>query len=328
MYGIERLTKQYILSCVSQQEIFEYYLNIQVEEQTLFKSPIRKDTHPTCSFKWHGNTLLYRDWAEHRTYNCFDLLSRIYHVEFTRVLGIIYEDMILEKKVPRQSIITENNSHTKDKRNIKVQTLTAFQPEVIDYLKSFHLTLQQVKKFKIIPISHVWLDDTIVWKYNPKDPAIAYYFGKAGENQRWKIYFFNRDNYRFMGNTNRINGWVQLPNNGELCVITKSLKDVACLDLFNIPAISMQNETTIPYDYIIEELRSRFTHIISLYDFDYTGIVNANKLKKLYNIPYVFLTNGRFNTTNYKAKDFSDYLRDFGIIETRKLINITYEMVT
>jgi hypothetical protein len=98
------------------------------------------------------------------------------------------------------------------------------------------------------------------------------------------------------------------------------MKDVMVLDLFGVPAISMQSESTTPYPEIIDELRSRFDRIISLYDFDYAGVVNALKLKRLYGISPCFLTNGRFGTRDYGAKDISDYIREVGLERTGLLL--------
>ena len=43
------ITKDYLLSKYSQETYMEYYLGIPVKKG-LFKSPLRIDDHPTCSF--------------------------------------------------------------------------------------------------------------------------------------------------------------------------------------------------------------------------------------------------------------------------------------
>jgi hypothetical protein len=327
MYGTPKVTKEYILSKISQIDIFEYYLNINVRFGQLFCSPLRKDSHPTCSFKWVGGYLYFRDWSENKPKNCFQIVMEIKGCNFYEALEFI--NMELSNKVIPYSVspdkVIYEKQQIKNKSNKKIIDIKInkyYQKEIISYFKSYKLTNKQMKKFNIFPISKVWLDNKLFYSYNNNDPAVAYYFGTDEKgNKRWKIYFFKRNNYRFIGNTNRINGWIQLPESGKLLVITKSLKDVACLDLFNIPAISMQNETTIPYDYIIEELKQRFTTIVSLYDFDRTGVINANKLKKLYSIPYLFFK----NIPN--VKDFSDYVKYYGIKETKTLILKTNERI-
>lgn len=323
MYGIDRtLTKEYILANVTQEEIFEKFLGVSVKYGTIFCSPLRKDDNPTCSFKkMPSGVILYRDWADEKALNCFDLVMKLCNCDFVSSLLYIEQALILNKKNIRYVEPKNKKSVTYKKSNkqiIQVELSKTFQPEVITYLTEYFITYQQTKLFNVFPIKKVWLNDKLIYQYNKNDPAIAYYFGKNENNQRWKIYFFKRrSRFRFLCNTNRINGWIQLPEKGKLLVITKSLKDVICLYRFGIPAIAMQNETTIPYDYIIKELQERFQNIVSLYDFDRTGVVNANKLKRLYKIPYLF-----FRKIN-NVKDFSDYLKEFGLEKTQRLINET-----
>lgn len=326
MYQLEPdTTKELILANVSQEEIFEHFLNIQVEIGTLFCSPLRNDKHPTCSFKWINGTLYYRDWSEPRAKDCFKIVQELYLCDFWNALTIIREELLKGKtlNIPKNNVYKRSVPQKKSsKAEIKVNISDYFQREVRQYLQSYSITAEQCKKFNVFPLERMFLNGKLQWTYSSKDPALGYYFGKDDNgSQRWKIYFYKRDNYRFIGNTNRINGWVQLPEKGELLIITKSLKDVICFDQFDIPAIAMQNETTIPYDYIIEELKKRFDSLISFYDFDYTGVINANKLRKLYNIPYYFLTNGKLNTKDYGAKDFSDFIQQNSRSEAKSIID-------
>jgi hypothetical protein len=85
--------------------------------------------------------------------------------------------------------------------------------------------------------------------------------------------------------------------------------------MFGVPAIAMQNETTMPYDYIIDELKQRFKVIYSLYDYDTTGKHLASRLKEEYDIPSLFFKNIK------NVKDFSDYLKLNGINKTQRLVN-------
>lgn len=327
MYELEeKLTKDYILKYVSQEEIYSHFLHIEVQTHSYFRSPLRVDKNPSCNFSWFRGTLQYRDWTESKPKDCFNIVQELYGCSFFEALQIIKRELIVGKeRTPRPRIeLKREQSKSKPKARVQVK-VSRWQKEVVDYLNSYSITLEQCKHFNVFPIDKVWLNGRLFWTYSRKDPALGYYFGKAenGE-QRWKIYFFNRtknDGMRFLCNTNRINGWKQLPKTGKNLIITKSAKDVICLDRLGYPSIAMQNEATIPYDYIIEELKSRFTYIYSLYDFDRTGVINANKLKRLYNIPYLFLTNGRFGTKDYGQKDISDYIKANNIHQAKQLLS-------
>lgn len=315
--------KQKILSKVGQEEIFEKYLGRPVTYRGLFRSPIRKDDSPTCSFTWRNGKLLYRDWSEPRAKDCFNIVEDLHNVDFYTALEIVAKDFNLTNAKPRNGITTSSNisveNYQREKNNeksiihVKRQPLTQSD---VDYLKQYHLTKKIIDYYNVYSIRQAWLNGRLFYTYSKDKPALGYYFGQDEEGrQKWKLYFYRtRNSWRFIGNTNRINGWVQLPEKGKLLVITKSLKDVMCLARFGIPSIAMQAETQIPYDYIIDELKERFDVIYTLLDYDRPGIHSAWKIKKLYDIPAMFF-NDRF-----EAKDFSDYLKDNGIKKTKELI--------
>jgi hypothetical protein len=317
MYSITpTIDENYILSRVTQEEIFERYLGVQVRYGELFCSPLRSDKHPTCTFwKSPDGYLLFRDWSEETPFSVFSLTMRMFNLNYYAALQQIYIDFIKgSAEIPTIKFTPKKVNTVKLKKNIQVG-FTKWHKEQIEYLKQYHLDSSLCAKFNVFPIDTVYLEGKIFYKYDSSDPAIAYYFGKNGNEQRWKIYFFKRKQYRFLCNTNRINGWIQLPEKGPLLVITKSLKDVMALSMFDIPAIAMQNETTMPYDYIIEELQSRFEQIVSLYDYDRTGIHLADRLKESYGIPSFFFKNVP------GVKDFSDYLKLNGKQKTQRLVN-------
>ena len=213
-------------------------------------------------------------------------------------------------------------SPTKSRKSLIQVQFGRWHPELKDYLKSYGIGKEQCEKFNVFPPQKVWVNKRLIYTFSKNDPALAYYFGKAKNGEeRWKIYFFSRrGRNRFLTNTNRINGWVQIPEKGTTLIITKSLKDVMCLDVLGYDAIAMQNETTEPYQRIVEDIQSRFDSVWSFYDFDEPGIRLANTLKKKYNLPYLFLTNGKYNTHDYGSKDISDYIKENGLQKAEELL--------
>jgi DNA primase len=83
-------------------------------------------------------------------------------------------------------------------------------------------------------------------------------------------------------------------------VITKSLKDVMTLDALNIPAISAVNEGTLINQDIITDLKKRFKSIICIMDDDNAGRKIADKYLKLYNIPSIYVPQGKDISGMYK----------------------------
>jgi len=322
-------SKEKILSQVGQEEIFEHFLKIPVNYRGMFRSPLREDENPTCSFKWISNTLWFRDWSETHAKDCFEIVKETHHCDFYTALEIIAKEFNLTLQTPREGfsasskLSTENYKRRKNNEKsiieVKKQRFTSTD---VEYLKSYHLTHKIVRAYNVFSVKAFWLNGNRFYVYSKNKPALGYYFGLDDSGrQKWKIYFYKtRDSWRFIGNTNRINGWIQIPEKGKNLIITKSLKDVMCLAKFKIPAIAMQGETQIPYDYIIDELKSRYDNIYTLLDFDRPGIRSSNIIKKLYDIPPLFLTDGSFGSKDYKHKDFSDYLKAEGSDMAAKLI--------
>jgi hypothetical protein len=212
-------------------------------------------------------------------------------------------------------LIFNKVNQEKDKTLIQVQKRPFSKKDAV-YWSHFGISSNTLKYFNVYAAQYIWIDGKLNYSYSQNDSAYAYYFG---END-YKIYFPNRKDFRFISNTQSIQGYKQLKDS-NLLIITKSLKDVMALYEFNISAIALQNEIVLPKQELIDELKSRFNHIYLFYDFDLTGIRTSNKIRKMHGIPQIFLTNGRFNSMDFKAKDFSDYVKLFGKQSTEKLIN-------
>lgn len=323
------LSKKYVLQRVTEQEIFEKYLQVEVQTEHKFRNPLRSDKHPTCTFSYRGGKLRFRDWSWNRSMDCFDLVGHLYNTNYEGALEQIAADFNLSDVTPRKKAINEMalQKQRQEKATSGPQTevlvhICDWKAQEREYLKSHGITGQQVGKYNCLPIDKVWVNGKDVWLYSEEDPALGYYFGTAENGlQRWKIYFYKRSERRFLCNTSIVQGLSQLPDQGETCVITKSLKDVMTLDSFDIPAVAPQAESICPKPEVIDELQSRFEQVLTLYDFDYAGVSTANEIRRRYGIPALFLTNGRLNTRDYGAKDFSDYVRDFGRQAGWELLN-------
>ena len=146
-------------------------------------------------------------------------------------------------------------------------------------------------------------------------PIYGYYGGKDLEdNELWRLYMPTKRNYRFLSNWSQemIQGSKQLPKSGEFVVITKSMKDVMSLYEFGITAIAPNSENLFLTEPQYNKIKSRFNQVYLLYDRDFPGVKSANKIRKKFKEVKVLLTP--------KTKDFSDYVKKYGIMKTFKLV--------
>ncbi len=105
-----------------------------------------------------------------------------------------------------------------------------------------------------------------------------------------------------------IPGWVQLAGQGDVCIITKSYKDVAALDSWGFNVIGQRGEfIPIGMDKI-EELKSRFNRVVTLFD-------NDGKFYKDYPLQYLHVPK------HSGKKDPTDYARAFGVPAAIEMVN-------
>ena len=101
-----------------------------------------------------------------------------------------------------------------------------------------------------------------------------------------------------------IQGYAQLPEKGNLLIITKSMKDVMCLKELGYNAISPSSESTFIPDNALEVLKKRFKHILICFDRDAPGVKNMRKISLKTGLN-CFLVHKKF-----KSKDISDAIKN------------------
>lgn len=320
-----KITKDLILSKFSEEQIMEYYLNIPVKKG-LFRSPLRKDRQPTCSFyRNNSGTLIFKDFATGQHLNVFDVVQDIFKCNYFEALRIIANDLnIVNDKTLHKNHgkINLNPIRVKDKEVSKIQIeVQDFTDNELKWWGKYGITLDILKKFNVYSCKHVFLNSNLFATSQQHCPIFGYYGGKIQDNKEkielWRVYFPKRKNYRFITNwlSKKIQGFNQLPKKGKLLVITKSMKDCMCLYSCGISACAPNSENLFISDKVLEDLKQRFKYIVVLYDNDKPGQYNMAKIRKAH--PELIYT---FIPKEYGSKDISDFYKDHGRKETINLI--------
>lgn len=312
------IDKDYILSKIPQEKIFEKY-GVPYQEG-LFKSTLRDDKHPTCSFYVKNGKLIMRDMSGHFWGDCFDLVQRIYGVKYGEALQIVGKDFGFADGIEKVPVIP-SVLPKKAKTSIRVKR-RPWSSITSKFWKEYGITKDTVDLFKTYPADMIWVNGEPVYKYSPSQPAYIYHW--SGFDYQIYFPFANSRQPRFLvANGSLIHGFEQLPLQAEFCVITKSRKDIMCLYEHGISSIAPIAESIILDKEVIDILRPRFKRIISLMDYDNTGIHNAWMMRKLYGIePYFFTERVWGRKIGFRgAKDFSDFKKLYKYEETQKLIN-------
>tara|TARA_R110001599_G_scaffold92398_2_gene241980 strand:+ start:1133 stop:2152 length:1020 start_codon:yes stop_codon:yes gene_type:complete len=322
--NVKEFTVLEILKSISEYDIFQYYIGSKFKIGTI-SSPFRNDKNPSFDIFYSPNTVrkvMYKDHGTGEIGSCFDLVMRIYGVSFGQCLNIIDNDFQLNLN-PFKTKMDLTKGHVGIPTGVDVSKLQV--PCKIrvcrrkwntttdkDFWKPFGISASVLNKFNVSPISAVKVNNQ--WfRYRKDHPVYCYHFG----NYIYKIYQPYSKEYKWLTNCSQsvIQGWTQLPKNGEFVIITKSLKDVMVYHALGVPSIAPQAESVIPNIDIIEQLSERFTYVISNYDYDRMGMLSSQKMRKLYGIqPIMF-------TPEYGSKDASDFVKNNGIIELKEIID-------
>lgn len=253
-----KLTKQYVLSKVSQITIFSTYLNLTntviqncIDRAELICSPLREDVHPTCGFRYDAKgKLKFRDFSGYFWGDCFDvvafvmssLYNKSYDVsnkeDFVKVLRHItftFKDVFYggERDV---TLINEINSSVanikRTKPNIEI-VVRKWTKEDANYWSSFGVSLQWLNVNLVYPIDQFYINRKVnpepKYFHNVDDPCYAYVLGRDRNGiYSIKLYFPKRKhgNVRFITNCNHLEGIAGLSGKEyDIIVITKSTKD-------------------------------------------------------------------------------------------------------
>lgn len=344
------LDKSYILSQITQEQIFELYFNHKVETGLMLRCPsvIRtNDDNPSFSYYYSVNGKLRgQDFAGYFHGDCFDAVAKALHLNskdsksFNLILDRIARDFRLHKYSDKEFI---NSGMTFDPREAvkhKSKALIQFKPREWnkideDFWWAGNINRKILAKGRVFPCEFIYLNNQLVYTLVPKDPAYAYFFSQ----NEIKIYFPFRKNYRFLSNSSYLQG-KDILEPSEIGIITKSYKDVLSLRSFGISAIAPSSETVPISKEDWDQVKHSCNHWFSLYDFDRTGILMSRKIRNLYGVQPLFFSQYKIlqNKLESKAgeymglklaenfrsfatvKDFYDYVKGFGKLNAESLI--------
>lgn len=298
----KKYTKENVLLKIDDLSIFKRYIgNVKLKQS--FCSPLRKDNNPSFNlFQNKDGEIMYYDHATGDSGDVFKFLKQLWNCTKNEVYKRIMDDL------PSDAIDLKTKSRIKQYSDDITIGIKRKYISPIDawYWGKYHISKETLYKFKVYPISYYTLSyDNITHikqaEYTSEDPIYAYKV-----NDRFKIYRpltkFKINKWR--GNLRKQNvfGYEQLPKQGDLLIITKSLKDVMVLYELGYTAIAPSSESTeIPKD-IIAELKTRFKRIVLFFDNDEAGIKHSLKYSDKYKFERIQIN------PSEGIKDISDFI--------------------
>ena len=321
----EKLTQEELLKHNSEETYMEHYLGIPVKKG-LFKSPLRKDNTPTCSFyRDKAGRLIFKDFRGDFYGNFVEVVKFKYNVSYHKALAIIANDfgILLNPELEKhKSCIKEytNNVLKPSEESIIKVKVKDFTKEELDWWGSFGIGLTTLKKFFVFSCEIVFLNDQIYSYSTPTNFNFGYFYpSRDSKKQFWRIYYPQNKKYRFISNWNKtmIQGFHMMPKSGEFLVITKSMKDVMLCYELGIPAIAPNSENLFITEAQWDNIVIKFRKIFLLYDTDLAGVSNSKRIKKKFPKIQVLLI-----PRKYRAKDLTDLYKKLG---TERILNLVEE---
>jgi 5S rRNA maturation endonuclease (ribonuclease M5) len=318
------LNKEEILKHLTQEEIYKYYTGNKIEIPCTFCSPLRDDNVPSFGLYYHrdgSGTIMWYDHGLGESGDCFMLVSKMYNLGYTDALYKVLLDFGLSninvsaKKVKSFSKIKKVIQRNPLRIGIKTRKWNKVDAT---YWSSYGISKKTLIKYNVIPIEYMFYNGNPI-----KVHKVSYAYQELKDDKvTYKIYQPFSKEFKWVNNTNYTvhQGYRQLPDKGELLVITKSLKDVmSLLDVIGITAVAIQSESVMMKDSVMNEYKRRFTKVICLFDNDNAGKRLSRKYSNKYNVPHFFMPEME-NVT-----DFSDLVKAVGIEESRKIFNTCIE---
>ena len=305
----DHLHTNVILGKITEYDIFKYYIPEFKQLGKKFRSDLRQDNSPTVSIIPFNGKLLYKDFGNSdHTFDCFNYVRYKFNCSFIAALRIIDCDFNLGLSSKTEAVnftmgcmaFRQSKTPKFEKSNVIIQKRKRpWTREDAKYWSKYLISKKILTMFAVEPISHFWVNNN---RFSCKSITYAFRF-----NNRYKIYSPYEVSNKWLSNTNKtdIQGYKQLPENGDRLIITSSLKDVMCLYAAGYHSIAMQSEMQIPEEKLISELKQRFKTIEILYDNDYSKADNpgqsmAKKLCDLYGFNNICLPK------TFESKDPSD----------------------
>jgi len=309
------ISKESILSLVSQEDIFKLVFNYTPVEFEYVTSPMRKDETPQCWFSYHLNGVLYFiDFAStNRTHSdCFNVVQDYFGIpNFYLTLEYVYTHLIQGKAITApirvQPIIVKE---VKKKVKILVEA-RPFNLMDKNFWQPYGIQKKELIQDKVFPFSRFYALNTKNGNVTAQCSDIAYSYNEF-KNGKKKLYFpLRKGRHRFITNCGKddIGGLHSLSQYSKQLIITKSYKDWRVLKNKGKNVIWFQNEGMFPDKKLLYSIIKQYPQIIILFDNDQAGIYASGRLKDYINTFYPNKTQSLclpISLLDYNVKDPSD----------------------
>lgn len=254
------LTKEFILSKISQVSIFSAYIGVDAEiiehcinTGEFISSPFRVDEHPSFGFRYDNRgKLKAKDFAGYFHGDCFDaaalVISEIIHknvdisnkgwfIFVLKHIAYTFRNIIYGKDKDEniEGIIAEGVNAARNRKPIIEFVPRQWNNYDKNYWGKFHVPINYLNTNFVYPVDYFYINRKVnpepkyYYENDRKDVCYAYMLGQDKRGvYNIKLYFPNRKHgtVRFITNSNCLEGLLNLElSEYDSIIITKSTKD-------------------------------------------------------------------------------------------------------
>ena len=254
------LTKEFILSKISQVSIFSAYIGVDAEiiehcidTGEFISSPFRVDEHPSFGFRYDNRgKLKAKDFASYFHGDCFDaaalVISEIIHknvdisnkgwfIFVLKHIAYTFRNIIYGKDKDEniEGIIAEGVNAARNRKPIIEFVPRQWNNYDKNYWGKFHVPISYLNTNFVYPVDYFYINRKVnpepkyYYENDRKDVCYAYMLGQDKRGvYNIKLYFPNRKHgtVRFITNSNCLEGLLNLElSEYDSIIITKSTKD-------------------------------------------------------------------------------------------------------
>lgn len=254
------LTKEFILSKISQVSIFSAYTGVDteviencIETGEFISSPFRVDEHPSFGFRYDNRgKLKAKDFAGYFHGDCFDaaalVISEIIHknvdisnkgwfIFILKHIAYTFRNIIYGKDKDEniEGIIAEGVNAARNRKPIIEFVPRQWNNYDKNYWGKFHVPISYLNTNFVYPVDYFYINRKVnpepkyYYENDRKDVCYAYMLGQDKRGiYNIKLYFPNRKHgtIRFITNSNCLEGLLNLEfSEYDSIIITKSTKD-------------------------------------------------------------------------------------------------------
>lgn len=320
------LTSQQILERISEREIYEYYLNTNIKGD-LVKCCFHKDSTPSLGFYKSSNNLNFKCFGCGAQGGVFQFVSKLHNdCSFGKSLNIIQKTFKLSKndnyqgvRVSGKDISSTEGVDTGTGEEFEaiaktriIPTFRNWQKIDLDYWSQYGITLELLDRYNVRPCNRVHIikksgEHLLFAEHHKNNPIYCY---KVQDT--YKIYrpLNPTKSGKWVQNSGswNIQGIEELPDTGELLIITSSLKDVMVLNVMGYNAVAPHGEGLAIPEKIMDYLWASFDNIIVFYDNDPIGLEYGENLANTIGAGNIYIPLEYNNT-----KDISDFVKEYSL---------------